>query len=202
VAERCVLFVGDSFTAGTGDPSGLGGWVGRAVAASYAAGMPLVSYNLGVRGETSVTIAERWIAEMRPRALPGGGVVFCVGCNDVVGLEGRVLVEPEQSVATLDRLLTDAAGRGLPAFVVGPPPLGDAGEDDRARALSAAFAPVAASNGAPYVPVLDDLLGRASWPAEAAAGDGTHPAAGGYDDLAELVLAGGLLEWIGGLATV
>ena len=197
-----MLFVGDSFTAGTGDPTGLGGWAGRTVAASYAAGMPLIAYNLGVRGETSVSIADRWIAEMRPRALAGGGVVFCVGCNDVVEMDGRLLVEPGESVATLDRLLTDAARVGLRAFVVGPPPLGEPGEDERARALSAAFARVAARHETPYVPVLDDLLARTSWPAEARAGDGTHPGAGGYDDLAELVLTRGLLAWIGSLQTV
>jgi hypothetical protein len=41
--EVHVLFFGDSHTVGVGDPSGLG-WVGRVVAASHAAGTPLVSH--------------------------------------------------------------------------------------------------------------------------------------------------------------
>ena len=36
------------------------GWVGRVVAASFAAGTPVTAYNLGVRGETSVQVASRW----------------------------------------------------------------------------------------------------------------------------------------------
>ena len=198
-----MLFFGDSFTAGAGDPTGLGGWVGRAVAAAFRAGLAPTAYNLGVRGQTSVEIAARWVAEARPRMAQdaGCGVVFCVGCNDVRELDGKVQVDAERSVATLDGLLLDAARLRLPAFVVGPAPLGDRGEDERARALSAAFAPVAARRGAPYVAVLDALLAGRAWTAEAAAGDGTHPGAGGYEELAQLVLAAGWLEWLGGLGT-
>lgn len=50
--EIHVLFFGDSHTVGVGEPSGLG-WVGLIVAATHAAGISLVAYNLGVRGETS-----------------------------------------------------------------------------------------------------------------------------------------------------
>jgi hypothetical protein len=47
MADRRILFFGDSLVAGVGDPSG-DGWVGRVVAASCAAGLPVTAYNLGV----------------------------------------------------------------------------------------------------------------------------------------------------------
>lgn len=50
--DRRVLFFGDSLVAGVRDPAGKG-WVGRVVAASFAEGLALTAYNLGVRGETS-----------------------------------------------------------------------------------------------------------------------------------------------------
>ena len=53
-----VVFVGDSFVAGVGDPEGRG-WVGRVVAAAHAAGLPLTAYNLGVRRETSADVLAR-----------------------------------------------------------------------------------------------------------------------------------------------
>jgi acyl-CoA thioesterase-1 len=66
VVDRRVLFFGDSLVAGVSDPMGLG-WVGRVVAASFAAGTPLTAYNLGVRAETSVQLASRWRQETGPR---------------------------------------------------------------------------------------------------------------------------------------
>jgi lysophospholipase L1-like esterase len=199
-ADRRVLFFGDSFVAGVGDPTGLG-WVGRVVAASFAAGLPLTAYNLGVRRDTSLDVAARWLAEAgaRMRAQAGYGVVVGFGVNDTTAEDGRVRVEPGLAVDALGRVLDGAAQHGLRAFVVGPAPAGEAAQDARVRALSAAFAPVAAQHGAPYVDVAEALCASAAWTAEAAAGDGAHPGAGGYEELARLVLAGGWLDWLGGL---
>lgn len=196
-ADRRVLFFGDSFVAGVGDPTGRG-WVGRVVAASFDAGLPLVAYNLGVRSQTSLDVAARWLAEARPRmrAQAGYGVVFGFGANDTTAEGGRVRVEPGRAVDALGRVLDGAAQLGLPAFVVGPPPAGERAQDGRIRALSAAFARVAAERRVPFVEVVDSLCANAAWTAEAAAGDGAHPVAGGYDALARLVLAGGWVEWL------
>jgi lysophospholipase L1-like esterase len=51
----------------------------------------------------------------------------------------------------------------------------------------------------PFVDVFGSLCSNAPWTAEAAAGDGAHPGAGGYAALARLVLAGGWLEWLGAI---
>lgn len=65
--------------------------------------------------------------------------------------------------------------------------------------LSAAFAAVSRERRVPFVETLVPLRADASWCREAVRNDGSHPAAGGYRALAELVLAGGWPEWIGGL---
>ena len=79
-------------------------------------------------------------------------------------------------------------------FVVGPPPVGEPEQDERIRELSNQFAHVATHRGLPFVG--DRRAGSAhdAWRSEAAANDGSHPGAGGYAALAEIVLAGG---WIG-----
>jgi lysophospholipase L1-like esterase len=199
--DRRVLFFGDSFVAGVGDPAGQG-WVGRVVASSFAAGLPLAAYNLGIRTETSLEVAARWRAEARPRTRAQAatyGVVFAFGANDTTEEEGHVRVDQGRTVDALAGLLDGAARLGLPALVVGPAPVCEPVNDDRIRALSGALAPVAARRGVPYIAVVDALCASATWAAEAAAGDGAHPGAGGYEELARLVLAGGWLDWIAAL---
>ena len=199
-ADRRVLFLGDSFVAGYGDPSGRG-WVGRVVAASYAAGLALTAYNLGIRRDTSLDVVARWRAEAvaRMRAQAGYGVVIGFGTNDMTHEDGALRAEPGAAVDALGRVLDGAAQLGCGAFVVGPAPSGDPVQDERIRALSAALASVAAQRGVPFVPVIDALCADPGWTGEAAAGDGTHPGAEGYAALARLVLAGGWMAWLGGL---
>ena len=198
-ADRRVLFFGDSFVAGVGDPTARG-WVGRVVAASFDAGLPLVAYNLGIRRETSLEVAARWRDEARPRmrAAARYGVVFSFGVNDTTVEDGRLRVGPAATADALGRVLDGAARLALPALVVGPAPAGEPAQDTRVGALSAALRRVAAARGVPFVDVFADLRADAAWTAEAAAGDGSHPGAGGYAALAGLVLAGGWLPWLRG----
>ncbi|HEY1540058.1 MAG TPA: GDSL-type esterase/lipase family protein [Solirubrobacteraceae bacterium] len=195
--DRRILFFGDSFVAGTGDPEGRG-WVGRVAAATWAAGLPMLAYPLGVRRETSVQVAERWRAEAAPRLLEGADcrVVFSFGTNDATLEGGGPRVAPGVSVATLGRVLDEAAQRRLPAFVVGPATSCDDEQDARIAVLSRSLAQVCAVRGVPFVAVTDALAASAAWRDEAAAGDGVHPGACGYAALARLVLAGGWLDWL------
>lgn len=192
-----LLCFGDSFVAGLGDPHGRG-WVGRVVEAAHAAGRPLTAYNLGVRRETSVEVAVRWRFEAMPRLFAGADcrVIFAVGANDTTVEHGTARVAPDRSCMALDKMLDQAAEVGLSAAVAGPPPAGDAEQQERAVALSDAFAEVCAARGVPFWPVHEALLASSTWLDEAAAGDGAHPAAGGYDLLARTLLESGLLTWL------
>ena len=78
-----LCFLGDSFTAGAGDATGLG-WVGRVTATAWARGAALTAYNLGIRRDTSAHIRRRAATEVAPRLEGAGahGVVLCFGVND------------------------------------------------------------------------------------------------------------------------
>lgn len=192
-----LLCFGDSFTAGVGDARGQG-WVGRAAESAFAAGRPLTAYALGVRRETSVEVAVRWRFEATPRLAAGADcrVVFAVGANDTTVEDGVRRVVPERSCMALEKMLGQAAAMRLPAAVVGPPPIGDAAQRTRAIELSDAFGELCAARDVPFWPVARALDASRPWLEQQAAGDGAHPAAGGYDLMAGLLLDGGLLAWL------
>jgi lysophospholipase L1-like esterase len=192
-----LLCFGDSFVAGVRDPRGQG-WVGRVVEAAHTAGRPLMAYNLGVRRETSVEVAVRWRFEAMPRLLAGADcrAIFAVGANDTTVENGTVRVPPDRSCMALGKMLDQAAALNLPVAVAGPPPAGDAEQQARVVSLSDAFAELCATREVPFWPVAETLLASRTWIDEAAASDGAHPAAGGYDLLARTLLDGGLLAWL------
>ncbi len=196
--DRRVLVFGDSIVAGVGDPDGRG-WVGRVVTESWAAGLAFTAYPLGVRRQTSVQVARRWLEEARPRLADDADcrVVFAAGINDTTIEDGAERVAADVSAATLGRMLDEAAALALRAFVVGPAPVCDAAQTVRIGRLSERFGAVCAARGVPYTDVLEPLRTSGIWLAEAAAGDGAHPAAGGYEALASLIVVGGWLEWLG-----
>lgn len=199
--DRRILFFGDSFTAGVGDPTALG-WVGRVVAASHGGGLPVTAYHLGVRGDTSADVAARFEGEMQARTRNANaiyGVVLAFGANDMTVENNRLRVAPGQAVRTLGRLieLAEAAGHGV--FVVGPPPVGERDQDERIRELSNQFAHVVAHRAVSFAESAKVLCAHDAWRGEAAAYDGSHPGAGGYAALAEIVLAADWMQWTEGL---
>ena len=195
--ERYLMFFGDSHTVGAGDEEGLG-WTGRLVAAAWADGIAVTSYNLGVRGETSADVADRWRAEARPR-LPDEGdprVVLAFGVNDV-SLDGDApCCSQEQSLLSLEEVLLGAQGLGLRRFVIGPAAIDDEAANDRIAELSYAYRMLCARHRVPYVTLVDDLRRSKVWREEIAARDGAHPGAAGYAEIARLVLAAGWLDWL------
>ena len=197
MTDRRVLFFGDSLVASAGDPTGLG-WVGRVVAASFSAGLPITSYNLGVRGETSVQVAARVRQETGPRLSSGADtrVVVSFGANDTTIEDGGRRVEAERSRGALGEILERGAGIGLPVLVVGPAPVDGAEQNRRIQRLSADFGELCAASGVPFVAVIEALLASDVWSKQVADGDGAHPGAAGYEALAQLVLAGGWMDWL------
>ena len=197
VTDQRVLFFGDSHVAGVGDPTGLG-WVGRVVSASFAAGLPLTAYNLGVRGETSVQVAARWRQETRARLAPGADtrIVVSFGANDTTIEDGAQRVEEDRSRAALDEILERAQAIELAALVVGPAPVDDSEQNRRIQSLSDAFDEICAERGVSFLGVVEPLLTSDVWSEQVASGDGAHPGAAGYEALAELVLSGGWLDWL------
>jgi acyl-CoA thioesterase I len=196
--DRRLLFLGDSFVVGVGDPEGRG-WVGRVLAQGGDGNV--TAYNLGVRGETSVQVAERWWDEAEPRLVAGADcrLVVSVGANDCAEADGGgPRVDPRDSLQALESILEAAEQSGLGVFVVGPPPIGTRVEDERVLELDRRFSVHCRERDLPFVSVAETLRSDPAWTAEARRDDGTHPGAGGYAALADLVLAGGWLRWLAG----
>jgi lysophospholipase L1-like esterase len=185
-------FFGDSFTAGVGDPTGLG-WVGRITATIRQSGIDFTPYNLGIRRNTSRDIARRWRDECAARLVDDQSrlIVFCSGVNDSI-TEGQALrVSPQDSLELCAQTWQQA--KEIASVVVfGPPPVIDFSEDglpERIKALSDAQRTLCQSLGLPFLPLYDSLDQRGPWISELKTGDGAHPAAGGYQQWADLALA-------------
>ncbi|MGB1583113.1 MAG: GDSL-type esterase/lipase family protein [Solirubrobacterales bacterium] len=189
-----VHFYGDSFVAGFGDPLGAG-WVGRISARCAEAGSPIEVANHGVPGETSAQAVARFFntridpPELRDRPEM---VVLSFGTNDVI-----TQTTAEQSLASLGSAIDLAGQLSLPAFVVGPPPVGDLPDADaKLIELSNEFAAICAARDVPFIETHGPLASGGAWSEEAAAGDGSHPQGGGYDQLAQLLHEAGLVAWL------
>ncbi|WP_371814155.1 GDSL-type esterase/lipase family protein [Phycicoccus sp. HDW14] len=106
--DLALVFLGASLVAGVGDPKGQG-WVTRVVGRTQHPDVTVTAYNLGVRGDTSAELLERWASEV-PRRWAGRTerrlVVSCGG-NDIAS--GVTLARHRLNLANL---LDDAASQG------------------------------------------------------------------------------------------
>lgn len=199
-----LCFVGDSFVAGIGDPAARG-WVGRVTARALARGHDLSAYNLGVRRDTSVDVAARIGREVAPR-LPRGvlaGVILSFGVNDTSWEDGRVRVPPAETVRSLRRMHQEVGTAEL--FLVGPPAVDESAQNERLRDTNQALREAAEDLGVPYVDSFTVTEQSPTWRREVREGDGYHPGAAGYEELATII-GEPFLTWLdahfrGGTAT-
>ena len=120
-----ICFVGDSITLGWGDEA-LGGWPARLLRSLSAKGHQVTAYNLGVRGDTSSAILERWQDEVgRRRRGSNPLLVFAFGVNDAkIAADGTQPVHPDLTARNTRQILADAGtGRTL---MIGPAPIDEA----------------------------------------------------------------------------
>jgi lysophospholipase L1-like esterase len=191
-----ICFIGDSFVQGVGDPQ-YRGWVGRVLQATAG---DVTAFNLGIRRNTSADVLRRCWEEVTPRLLPGADnrLVVSFGSNDMVEEDGRLRVEPDRCLENLAAVLDESERRAVPVLVVGPPPVIGAGEAHllRTAKLADEKAALCRPRRVPFVATTRFLADAPAWTSEALAGDGAHPAAAGYQQLADLVLAGPWHDWI------
>jgi len=196
-----ICFFGDSITVGTGDTA-CRGWPSYLCDTFTAAGHDISCYNLGIRAETSVDISKRWRAEAEPRLPPhvNGRLVFSFGLNDGADANqtGR-RVSPEESVATVRKMLGDAAAWQKTIWVSMTPPRIETPSiepgpgvhftfyRERMVDLNERFKATAAEMGIPYVDLYSALKDDDAWNADMVAGDGVHPTPAGHRLMADLV---------------
>jgi lysophospholipase L1-like esterase len=196
-----ICFVGDSYVAGTGDPTCLG-WVGRACASAWKRGSGISFYNLGVRGDTAPMIAARWRRECEAR-LPAdapGRLVFMFGINDISERLGAGIRVPfEESVATAREIVREARD-WHPTLWIGPPPANERMSpmspmpgvaydfrNDRLLALNDAFAGEARELDVPYLDVATTLSHDPTYQQSLLDGDRMHCGAEGYGRIGAMV---------------
>ncbi|QRF69357.1 GDSL-type esterase/lipase family protein [Ponticoccus alexandrii] len=182
-----VCVFGDSIVNGTGDPDFVGwpAYVFRQMPARHAG---ITLYNMGIRGNTSVQVASRWLQEATAR-LPEtsiGHVIFSFGVNDCVDLDGRRRVELADSLAAAEAILSDAKGR-WPTLMIGPSPISDPGINQRIEKLSEALAALCRRLDIPFIETFGSLRDDPLWQTELAERDGAHPGRAGYRMLASLI---------------
>lgn len=188
-----LVFIGDSFVAGYGDPKGLG-WVSRVVGRTAHPDLNLTAYNLGVRGQSSADVLARWRAEGAPRWQDRRErrLVLGVGQGDITA--GMTTARSRLNLANI---LDDATARGIASFVVGPPPTLDPAVNAQLEGLVEAQSDVCSRRSVPYVDTFYPLVEHDQWVAELGASpDQRHPGQAGYGLLAWLVLHAGWENWL------
>lgn len=188
-----IVFIGDGFVSGYGDPKGLG-WVSRVMGRTAHPDLDVSAYNLGVRGQSSADVLSRWKAEglVRWQERRERRLVVGVGLFDVV-----TNLSTARSRLNLANVLDDATARGISPFVVGPPPTLDPSTNDRLEVIVEAQADVCARRSVPFVDCYYPLAEHDQWMGELGASrDQRHPGQAGYGLLAWLVLHGGWEHWL------
>ena len=187
-----LVFVGDSFVNGYGDPKALG-WVSRVIARTPHPGVQIAPYNLGVAGESSTDVLARWKDEstLRWRRSNERRLVVSFGTADVQ--QGMTTARSRLNLANI---LDDAGTSAISTFVVGPPPTADPDLNERLQVLVDAQADVCSRRRVTYVDCFRPLIGHDQWHADVAAGDGLHPGQAGYGLIAWLVLHAGWQQWL------
>lgn len=192
-----ICFLGDSYVAGVGDPEGLG-WVGRVAAKSLKERVPLTTYNLGVRRDTSQDVLERLPDEVgrRIRDEADHRLVVSFGVNDTMEENGKRRVEAVQTIAALSDIARWAKEHQLPLLVVGPPAVIDDAHNRRLLELTTVLKEYTRRQDLAFVSLTPELHENRQWRAGLAAGDGAHPSALGYELLTSVVLPG-WWSWLG-----
>ena len=118
-----ICFIGDSITVGYADEDGLG-WPARLCQGLMIGTRPVTCYNLGINGDTSRDVAQRWRSEIEARSRDGGPglLVFAFGFNDAatrVGEGQQIALGTSSDIA---RAVIGEAQTLAPVLWIGPTP--------------------------------------------------------------------------------
>jgi lysophospholipase L1-like esterase len=196
-----VCFVGASTVEGVGDEVNLG-WPGRLRRLEQSS--DLTFHNLGIRGQSSRQIAERWLSGCAP-LLPNERDIMVVsfGNNDIAELgDGQTRVPFQETIETCAQVIRESS-RWRPTYWVGPLPVDEAKmpfyssalqrdlffRNSRIAELNGRFESMATTLDVPYLDLFSVLCGDPSYAEAVASKDGLHPNGNGYQLIAHTIAA-------------
>ena len=196
-----ICFFGDSITLGANDSEKLG-WPGRLTRGLLREDKSVATYNLGINGDTSEHIRNRWRKEFEARSRNEIGLlVFAFGFNDAAGLNGNnVQVPLEDSIDNAEQIIREA--KKISSLLwIGPTPLDEAVNpmvtahaswqmyNQTLARYDQAYAELADSLQVPYLQLFPEFLQSGRYLKALNAGDRVHPGDDGYQMIAESVAA-------------
>ena len=163
-------------------------------------GRSLAVYNLGINGDTSCDIAQRWRSEVAARSRNAGGLIlFAFGFNDASRpANGALQVELDESIATARQLMLEAKSVSEVLWI-GPTPLDESANPLRTEfeiwhtynteiaLYDAAYAGLAQEIGVDYLQLYPEFLKSPRYFAALNSGDKIHPGDDGYAMIAECI---------------
>lgn len=173
-----VCFVGDDYVCGEGDDD-CQGRVSRACSKAKRRGNDLRPYNLGVCGNTSRDIAQRWEKEVVDRLELGGFLILSFGVNDCRLERGEPKVCEEEALLNIDEIV-GRAGSQWPMLMVGPPCTRDAALNLRIQSLSDKLQAFCEGQELPFLPLFERTSRSRLYRDDLAQGNGLHPNRAGY----------------------
>ena len=202
MAVRRLCFMGASNVEGVGDEERRG-WAGRLAFLPPAEGKVVNFFNLGVGGETTDMIRDRWKGECQARIADAmeGALVMSFGLNDAAEIEGVGLrLTLDQTMVNVTAAATEAKA-WKPMIWVGPTPVDEAMMPMGPRpgvVMSHSNARLGELNDAcaaelniPYMDLLNPLLADPRYTASLQERDGLHPSGTGYQLIAEMIAGWG-----------
>ena len=179
-----ICYIGDSLVHGVGDPTLLG-WSGRLSRISQSSKHYISHYNLGVIGDTSSNILERWELEAN-RRLPNFSincVVFSFGLSDSIIENKRVRVSLIDSMKNA-RAIIGRAKVKYNVAMVGPTSVIDEVHNARIKGYDDAYSTVCGMLGINYLSIFNILLNDMEWREDIKKNDNIHPTEKGYEMIA------------------
>lgn len=146
-----ISFFGDDLFAGVGDSNGLG--LATRLQMDIMKKEPEATcYNLGIKGETTDKLIERFEQEMLPRLVPGADnrVVFCIGHNDCLVHDNKQAVSVKETIENAKSLILAAKGK-VRLFFIGPPSVYDPQIDARVKKWNQWLAELCKQTRIPYI---------------------------------------------------
>jgi lysophospholipase L1-like esterase len=183
-----ICFIGDSLVNGYRDEEFLG-WTGRLCREEAKSGIEITCYNLGIRGNTSGDVLNRWESETSVRLKEGveTRLVFSFGINDCRIEDWKRGLSLQESIVNTTAIIGKASNN-YSVLYISPPPVKDINLTESILELTGRISEICNNFNVGCFDLCSALMNDVSWKQHVADSDGYHPLSGGYAQIAETIL--------------